>query len=357
MMPDKHNAIQTLQKVYKSISKPEVVAIDNLIFKLHYQWTALLLLLSSTLVTLQHYFGNHIDCLTDSGVPTKVINTFCFFKTTFTIIKHFDESNLQDKIIPHPGIGPNTEEDKNYTTCLLSMGAFPFISSKCYVLYSTLYLEEFRRCISSRLHINRPWTIGLVSCEILNAINLCFQIYILDVFLGGSFINLGVLIYSGDFSKEADPLDFIFPKITKCLFHKYGPSGSIQRHDALCVMSLNVVNEKIYTFFWFWFLFLTLITIAGLLWRLLAFILHSRSDRFNAIIFRASCPKSLEPWNLIQIMDECHFSDWLFLRYLSKNLDDKSFRELFHGITQRIIEKSKPERINFYDNNLQSSEE
>jgi hypothetical protein len=29
-----------------------------------------------------------------------------------------------------------------------------------------------------------------------------------------------------------DTLDIIFPKVTKCHFHKYGASGSIQKHDA-----------------------------------------------------------------------------------------------------------------------------
>ena len=29
-----------------------------------------------------------------------------------------------------------------------------------------------------------------------------------------------------------DPMARVFPKVTKCTFHKFGPSGTIQRHDA-----------------------------------------------------------------------------------------------------------------------------
>ena len=32
-----------------------------------------------------------------------------------------------------------------------------------------------------------------------------------------------------------------------------------QRHDALCMLPINVVNEKIYVFLWFWLLLLAII--------------------------------------------------------------------------------------------------
>lgn len=52
-------------------------------------------------------------------------------------------------------------------------------------------------------------------------------------------------------------------QVTKCIFHKYGPSGSIQQHDALCVMALNIIHEKIYTVLWFWLLFLFIASTLG----------------------------------------------------------------------------------------------
>lgn len=55
----------------------------------------------------------------------------------------------------------------------------------------------------------------------------------------------------------------ILLQVTKCIFHKYGPSGSIQQHDALCVMALNIIHEKIYTVLWFWLLFLFIASVLG----------------------------------------------------------------------------------------------
>ena len=52
----------------------------------------------------------------------------------------------------------------------------------------------------------------------------------------------------------------IFPRVTKCKFWKYGPSGTVQKHDALCVLSLNIINEKIYVMLWFWLVILSILS-------------------------------------------------------------------------------------------------
>lgn len=89
---------------------------------------------------------------------------------------------------------------------------------------------------------------------------------------------------------------FFFFKVTKCIFHKYGPSGSIQKHDALCVMALNIVNEKIYTVLWFWFVVLAVITGLGLVWRMLTMILHARLLNFVLAYFSVvSVPYKFTP--------------------------------------------------------------
>merc|ERR1719309_1501253 len=63
-----------------------------------------------------------------------------------------------------------------------------------------------------------------------------------------------------DSSLRPDPMAVVFPKVTKCTFRKYGASGTIENHDGLCVLPLNIINEKIYTFLWFWFIVVLAIT-------------------------------------------------------------------------------------------------
>lgn len=61
------------------------VIIDNLAFRLHYRWTFIILLVATILVCSQQYIGEHINCITGS-LPSRVVNTFCFFTSTFTVV-------------------------------------------------------------------------------------------------------------------------------------------------------------------------------------------------------------------------------------------------------------------------------
>jgi hypothetical protein len=130
--------------------------------------------------------------------------------------------------------------------------------------------------------------------------------------------------------------------VTKCTFHKYGPSGSIQLHDAMCVMALNIINEKIYIFLWFWFIFLFAISCLAVLWRLVTILMHARSKKFNQIVFATSCPGKLNPWNMLTVTQRCDFTDWLFLKYLAKNMDGLVFKELFLGLAEDLEENKRP---------------
>lgn len=59
----------------------------------------------------RQYIGEHIRCIVANGVPTHVVETFCFFTSTFTVVRHYNESALQHHLIPHPGVGPYTDDE------------------------------------------------------------------------------------------------------------------------------------------------------------------------------------------------------------------------------------------------------
>jgi hypothetical protein len=355
--------------------KKKEVIIDSFVSKLYYRASFAVLLTSTILVCSRQYVGEHIRCVADHGLPIHVINTYCFFTTTFTVIKHVNQSALHNGVVPHLGVGPYVENKDavkqhayyQWVPFMLFLQALMFYAPHYYWrnqeggrmkalvkglehAYLSLNKQDLklecgvtilskknarqkialiRNAFIQRKDINKSWTRDFVLAEIITAVTLGVQIYVTDIFLGGAFLTLGRDVLKAVDTSEVSPLDLVFPKVTKCSFRKYGPSGSLQLHDALCVMALNVVNEKIYVFFWFWIVILCVATLAALLWRILTVILHARCLLFNRTVFGFANPQVLDLWSLITVTKECHFSDWLFLYYLAKNLDGFVFREVF----------------------------
>ena len=100
-------------------------------------------------------------------------------------------------------------------------------------------------------------------CDALNFVNIIGQIYFVNLFLGGVFMTYGTDVLNFinmEDEDRSDPMMEVFPRVTKCTFYKYGSSGTIQKLDALCVLGLNIINEKIYITLWFWFVGLAIIS-------------------------------------------------------------------------------------------------
>ncbi|CAD1475104.1 unnamed protein product, partial [Heterotrigona itama] len=278
--------------------------------------------------------------------------------------KHLNASAVESGEIPHPGVGPASSGDPvvhhayyQWVPFVLFFQAILFYAphylwrnvegGRLKALVSGLQMAslaihetplktengmtipskddrnekiiQMRHAFLNRIHLNRPWAYYLGLCEVLNFINVLVQIYFTDWFLGGAFLGLGQAVAHDGLDGRVDALDVVFPKVTKCIFHKYGPSGSIQNHDALCVMALNVVNEKIYIFL---------------------------SERFNKVVFSMACPGKYNPWDVLTVTNECHYGDWVFLYYIAKNSDNYVFKELLQKLAEdlRLVSLSNEEK-------------
>ncbi|XKL67395.1 hypothetical protein PGB90_002886 [Kerria lacca] len=359
------------------VSQHKIIAIDNAVAKLHYRFTFWLLLACTCLVCSRQYIGEHIRCIQDKGVPPHVVNTFCFFTSTYTVIQDHNMSYA------HPGVSPHMDNEKIVRHAYYQWVPFVLFGQALlfylpHLIWKTfeggtirnmvdglqrLYLyspDDQDRQISnhhvyssktttkiisdlhkqfqtiSRFRINRYWAIMLVFCEMLNLLNVLLQLRVMDRFLGGSFVSLGQRILAG--IPGDNPFEIVFPKVTKCDFHKYGPSGTIQVHDAMCIMALNIVNEKIYAILWFWFVILIPVSIMALLWRAIAYVMHSRSQRFNHYLLKETTGTKLSSVDVEIITKQSCFSDWLLLYYLGSNMDPRLFTELLHNLAADLDE-------------------
>ena len=131
-------------------------------------------------------------------------------------------------------------------------------------------MDSIRRYFKEDLRSHGGYAINFFLCELLTLVNVVGQIYFTDRFLGYQFTTYGldvVKMTTMDPEDRADPMNVVFPKVTKCTFHMYGPSGTVTRHDGLCILALNIINEKIFVFLWFWFVVLAVISAAAVLYR------------------------------------------------------------------------------------------
>jgi innexin len=206
----------------------------------------------------------------------------------------------------------------------------PVINEECKSDRKKLLVEYF----ANNLHTQNYYAYRFFFCELCNFINVVLQIWLMDSFLGGEFTTYGPrVIAMSELEPEQrnDPMSTVFPKVTKCEFHKFGPSGSIQKFDGLCVLPLNIVNEKIYVFLWFWFVLVALITGIALMYRMATIILPKL--RFN-LLRTQSRLSSLE--SVKTVAEKCKVGDWFVLYQLGKNIDPLIFKEFMSDLAKKL---------------------
>lgn len=166
-------------------------------------------------------------------------------------------------------------------------------------------------------------------------INVVGQIFLMDLFFEGEFLRFGLHVImfldTSDDEDRIDPLSYIFPRMTKCTFYKYGVSGEVERHDAVCILPLNVVNEKIYVFLWFWFILLTLLSALTLVYRVL--IIFSPRMRVYLLRMRFRLVKRESVEIIVRLSK---MGDWFLLYVLGENIDMFIYRDVIHELAQKL---------------------
>ena len=183
------------------------------------------------------------------------------------------------------------------------------------------------------LNTHSVWAIKLLLVDLLNVINVVCNIYLIDAFLGGEFSTYGLNVLSfleKDPENRTDPMATIFPKVTKCTFYKYGASGTVQNHDAICVLPINIINEKIYVFLWFWLIVLSFISIIGLINHVVSMHVPSLITK-KKLLMKTRNRHALD--EVGQFMD---IGDWELLYILATNMDQLVLNEFLQELTRAI---------------------
>jgi len=192
--------------------------IDEICFRLHCMYTAMLLMVFFTIITTKQMAGDPIDCDHNmNAVKSSVINTYCYIKTTYTIKKAFD--GRLGAHIPGPGVDANEDETQinrhiyyQWVWFILFFQALCFYlprwvwkgweSGKMKHLVSDFseFLDEENRNNKKKLIVNYmvnnrdnndSYARSYLICLILAFSNVLGQLFFIDSFLNGQFLTYG----------------------------------------------------------------------------------------------------------------------------------------------------------------------
>jgi hypothetical protein len=349
----------------KQFIKPQSCIIDNHIFRLHYKATALILIGFSLMVTARQYFGDPIDCISRDDIPPNLLDTYCWIHTTFSIENAW-KKRVGDEV-PYPGVDKTTPNEKRVYHAYYQWVCF-VLFFQAILFYVPRYLwkaveggllknlvlgldapilredqkESSRSLLVEYLYrnLNNHNTLFLsyAITEVLNLLNVILQMFLMDRFLGGQFTNYGweVINFSEwDWTVRYDPMIKVFPRLTKCTFHRYGSSGDVQKHDAMCILPINIVNEKVYIFLWFWFYFLAIMSFLAIIYRAITIFYPG----VRVMATQSHC-RIANTQALTSVLSQCRVGDWFIIDLLSKNLDTLNFKDLIFDLYRRMDGKN-----------------
>ncbi|CAN7999114.1 unnamed protein product [Ixodes hexagonus] len=336
------------------------VHIDGNVFRLYTSATVALLLAFCMLLTAKEYVGSPIDCYCPT-LPKSVVDSFCWIESTFSFKSLFNLSKREEVVYPGAGHSKLGLEDRKHHVyyqwvCFLLFcqalsfyfprwlwkawegGKVPALVSSLDVKSSMLrdrgdmqtLLVDF---LVLNLHRNNWYFARYLCCELLCVLNVVVQVALTDLVLGGGFLVYGadVVRWQRQVRPElVSPMVIIFPRVAMCSFAKYGQSGALENREAVCVLPLNVLNEKLFLFLWFWYGGLLIAGVLTLCYRVVL-VVHAP---LRCQLLQLRFPDS---GRLGALVSSVSVGDVFILGLIGQNVDALVFSQLVGELSRRVV--------------------
>ncbi|KAI6191749.1 Innexin [Aphelenchoides bicaudatus] len=378
---------------------------NDLIDRLNYQYTAVILALAGFTLTATQYVGKPIQCWVPpefTGAWEKYAETYCFIKGTYFLPTHEEidaDPSQRDKVFVGYYQWASFKDSLLDIPLILGLQAFLFylpsfiwkalnfntgINVKS-VLNNAAQVKkkfdkgtrsnqvqkaaahitealEMQRELKTSKNIFSIWakrngnylSALYLFTKLLYVLNVLLQFVILDAFLGPEYTlwGWGVLndIWNGRQWTESGH----FPRVTLCDFN-VRVLGNIHRWTVQCVLMINMFNEKIFVFFWFWFIFCGVLSLLSLFYWFFAIVLYGQRKAYVAKYLRCTSAISEYPSHherelLSGFVGRFLRSDGVFLiRLIQTNggdlLTGEILNALFARYKARIEEQSRSQAL------------
>ncbi|XP_040566683.1 innexin inx2 [Lepeophtheirus salmonis] len=354
------------------------IRIDDWFFRLHYWVTSTALFLASAIAFAKQYFGDPIECIFDAkeGNEMKAVDAYCWLHSTFNLDYNLLKKMNENPKIRNPCKGFFQFEDQPDTDTLyyqwvpffLLLQALTFrISWRLWQSFEGGRMEEFG--LEAKKHLipsdsadiiakqyallfrtiirrNNSYFAKYFFCEVLNVVIVIWNIYATDGFLGGKFVHYGSQVWrfyrmgSRERKLNVNPMCALFPTVTSCQFPSGAVTGSLNVDHAMCVLSLNIINDKIFLLEWFWFFTLLWISLSNITLSFAQILFRN----FRRFLFLWKCNNETEKTYFKEVFDKTKTGDWFFLSILQRNTNSYMFKRIIKCIAEQIKDDQRVNR-------------
>ncbi|XP_030372535.1 innexin inx4 [Scaptodrosophila lebanonensis] len=369
------------------------VRIYDLVFTLHSKCTVALLLACTCLLSAKQYFGDPIQCISDLKF-SDYVHSYCWTMGTYIWSYDYKKLSPSDReYLLNKAKGAYENATKNSATpgtnllyiqyeqiprgakteriflryyqwvvLVLLLQSFVFyfpaflwkvweggrLKYLCAELHHKLDKEKITSRLGALVEYFRSdykdahfrYFASYVLCEVMNFTISIVNMLLLNVFLDNfwaHYIEALNVVPSYNWDLWNHIVSRIFPKIAKCQLQIYGAGGSNSVYDNLCLLPLNIVNEKIFAFLWIWFILMALLAGLKLFYRLL--VISHRGIRFHLLHTQA---RFMSKSHVQSVIQNCSYGDWFVLMRVANNISPETFRQLLQMLYSAKCPRSNP---------------
>lgn len=235
------------------------------------------------------YFSDPIDCTIEtSRIPKSHVDSFCWLMGTYT--RQGFIGTISDNSTEFGFGQPQPQAPKTYQRYYQWMVFVYFFMGLSYILPLFLWkswegglmcrlcndlhspLHEKYWTKETRDHVlayfvharrgtkHQKYAFCYFVCQLLNLAICIGNILVVEVMFDGfweRFYPAITALIPFDYNKWTVTTAELFPRMAQCEYFNIGSSGSTQRYDLLCLMPLNIINEKVFAFLFFWLIVVT----------------------------------------------------------------------------------------------------
>jgi hypothetical protein len=169
-------------------------------------------------------------------------------------------------------------------------------------------------------------------CQVLNLVILLFNWWITNQFLNRLFTSYGsdAVAYLNNPDKDKhNPMCNAFPTVVGCAMPTGETGGAVTLKHGICILSQNIVNEKIYLFLWFWFVFMFVAWAIQFIFEMAILAMK----QFRSWLIEQQSGSFKDDGEMKKFVESCNLGDWFLLYQIGKNTNEEFFHKLIENLT------------------------